>query len=183
MSGRNSGTSPGDTSMAAKTQGVKGRAARQIQEAEVLTVVKGLNTESVSQSIVETQVEVQKVLADLSARVMERLQELETVDEAIRLKKAEFTQLHGMEAVATSLDDLEAQIKDQRRAWDEEQAAKKREFDEMRSERNKKWVREEEEYQYRLALEHRKLEDAHASSMAQQEKANREKQSDLEKSW
>src|SRR5262245_52343738 len=72
----------GDAAMAAKVQGTKSRRAAQIQQDEVLTTVKGLNLEGVSRSITETQVEVQKVLADLSARVMERLQELQNVEEA-----------------------------------------------------------------------------------------------------
>ena len=120
--------------MAAKVQGVKTRRAVQIQETEVLAAVKGLDLDSVSRSITETQVEVQRVLADLSSRVMERLQQLQQVEESIRLRTEEFKRLHDIEVTATTLDELEAQIKDQRRSWEEEQAAKKREFAEAQSE-------------------------------------------------
>src|SRR5688500_12807842 len=111
--------------MAAKVQGVKNRRAVQIQETEVLNSVKGLNLDSVSKSITETQVEVQKVLADLSGRVMERLQELQNVEDSIRLRSEEIKRLHDIEVSATTLDDLEAQIKEQRRSWEEEQSTKK----------------------------------------------------------
>lgn len=169
--------------MAAKVQGAKNRRAAAIQETEVLSSVKGLSLDAVSKSITDTQVEVQKVLADLSAKVMDRLQELQNIEEAISLKRDELKQLHDIEAKATTLDELEETIAKQRRAWDDEQAAKKREFAEMQSERNKQWKREEAEYQYNLAQEHRKLEDSFAVLMEKQEKGNRDKQEQLEKTW
>ena len=169
--------------MAAKVQGVKNRRAVQIQEAEVLTAVKGLSLEGVSKSITETQLEVQKVLADLSARVMDRLQELQNIEESIRLRGEEIKRLHDIEIVATTLDDLEAQIREQRKSWEEEQSLKKREFAEQQSERNKHWHREEQEHQYRTSQAHRKQADDLTYALAQQEKANREKQESLEKLW
>jgi len=169
--------------MAAKVQGTKNRRAVQIQEAEVLASVKDLNLDSVSKSIAETQVEIQKVLADLSAKVLDRLQDLQNVEDSIKLRKEELKQLHDIEVAATTLDDLEAGIKEQRKTWEEEQAAKKREFAEMQSERNKQWNREEQEYQYRVAQEHRKGEDTLAYMQAQQKRGNEEKQQQLEKTW
>jgi len=169
--------------MAAKVQGVKNRRAAAIQETEVLSSVKGLSFDAVSKSITDTQVEVQKVLADLSAKVMERLQELQNIEEAIGVKRDELKALHDVEVKATTLDELDEQITKQRRAWDEEQAAKKREFAEMQSERNKEWTRKEGEYQYNLAQANRKVEDSFALLMEKQEKANRDKQEQLEKNW
>jgi hypothetical protein len=169
--------------MAPKVQGAKNRRAAQIQETEVLNSVKDLSLDSVSKSITETQVEVQRVLAELSGKVMERLQELQNVEESIKLRKDELKQLHDIEVVATTIDELDAQIRDQRKAWEEEVAGKKREFAEQQSERNKVWKREEAEYQYRLSQEHRKQEDELTYTLAQNEKANREKQDHLEKTW
>ena len=167
----------------AKVTGVKNRRAVAMQETEVLNSVKGLSLDSVSKSITDTQVEVQKVLADLSAKVMERLQQLEQLQEAIGLKQEELKGLHDIEVKATTLDELDEQIARQRRQWEEEQAEKKRAFAEMQSERNKTWKREEEEYQYKLAQEHRKLEDSFQALMEKQQKANADRQEQLEKSW
>jgi colicin import membrane protein len=167
----------------AKVTGVKNRRAAAIQETEVLNSVKGLSLDSVSKSIADTQVEVQKVLADLSAKVMERLQQLEQLQEAIGLRQEELNNLHGIEVKATTIDELDEQIARQRRSWEEEQAEKKRAFAEMQSERNKTWKREEEEYQYKLAQEHRKLEDSFQALMEKQQKANADRQDQLDKSW
>jgi len=169
--------------MAAKVQGVKNRRAAAIQQDEVLDSVKDLNLDSVSKSITDTQVEIQKVLADLSAKVMERLQELQNIESAIAVKRDDLKRMHEIEVKATTLDELEEQIARTRKEWEEEQARKKREFQEMQSERNKAWKREEDEYQYRIKQEHMKAEDAFALLMQQQERQNKERQDQLEKNW
>src|SRR5262249_11148611 len=166
-----------------KVAGVKNRQATAIREMDVLQSVAGLNMDGVSGTIASTQVEVQKSLAALSAKLVEQLQVLGNVEEAIKLKSEELQQLYNIEAGAVSLDDLEAKIEAQREAWKEEQARKLREFAEQQSERNKQWTRTEEEYQYRMNLEHQKSEDDFAYRMAQQDKANRDKQELLDKNW
>jgi hypothetical protein len=163
--------------------GAKNQAARAIRETEVLEAVTGLSLDTVSTTLASTQVEVQKSLADLSAKLVERLQLLKNVEEAIQLKQEELKQLYNLEAKEIELDDLRAEIQKQRELWEEEQARKAREFEEQRSERNKNWRREEEEYKYQWAQQQRKLEDAFKQKMEDQEKANRNKQEQIEKNW
>jgi colicin import membrane protein len=174
---------PRPTNGASKVSGVKNRQATAIREMDVLQSVAGLNMDGVSGTIASTQVEVQKSLAALSAKLVEQLQVLGNVEEAIKLKREELQQLYNIETGAVSLDDLDAKIEAQREAWKEEQARKLREFAEQQSERNKQWARTEEEYQYRMNLEHKKGEDDFAYRIAQQEKANRDKQELLDKNW
>jgi colicin import membrane protein len=166
-----------------KVTGAKNRQATAIRETEVLHAVAGLNMDAVSGTIATTQVEVQKSLAALSAKLVEQLQVLGNVEEAIALKREELKQLYNIESAAVSLDDLDAKIQAQREAWMEEQARKQREFAEQQSERNKQWARAEEEYRYRMAVEHKQSEDEFVYGMAQQEKSNRDKQELLEKTW
>jgi hypothetical protein len=163
--------------------GVKNKQAAAIKETEVLQSVAGMNLDSVSGKIASTQVEVQKSLAGLSAKLVEQLQVLHNVEEAINLKRDELKQLYDIEAAAIELDDLTAKIEIQHEAWEEEQARKKREFAELQSERNKQWARSDEEYQYQLAQTHKKAEDTFTARIAEQEKANRDRQETLEKGW
>jgi hypothetical protein len=163
--------------------GAKNQAAKAIRETEVLEAVTGLSLDSVSSTLASTQVEVQKSLADLSAKLVERLQMLKNVEEAIQLKQEELKQLYNLEAKEIELDDLKAEIDRQHEAWDEEQARKGREFDEQRAERAKGWRREEEEYKYDRSQQQRKAEDVFKQKMEEQEKANRNKQELLEKTW
>src|SRR5579872_6641740 len=145
-----------------KPAGVKNRQAAAKRETEVLGSVAGLNLDSAANNIAATQVEVQKTLAGLSAKLVEQLQVLGNVEEAILLKRDELKQLYDIEAGAVGMDELDARIAAQRQAWEEEQVRKQREHAEMQAERNKQWERSEEEYQYQLAQEHKKVEDAFA---------------------
>jgi hypothetical protein len=168
---------------APKVSGVKNKQAEAIKATEVLQSVAGLNLDVVSGKIAATQVEVQKSLAGLSAKLVEELETLRNVEEAITLKREELKQLYDIESAAVDLDELYAKIDSQREAWEEEQARKQREFAEMQSERNKQWARGEEEYQYRLAQEHKKQEDAFKGKIEEQDKANRNRQEQLDKGW
>jgi hypothetical protein len=169
--------------IAPRPAGAKNQAARAIRETEVLEAVSGLSLDSVSTTLASTQVEVQKSLADLSAKLVERIQQLKNVEEAIQLKQEELKQLYNIEAKEIELDDLQAEITRQRELWEEEQVRKAREFEEQRSERAKNWRREEEEYKYELAQKQRKGEDTFKLKMEEQDKANRNKQEQLEKCW
>jgi DNA repair exonuclease SbcCD ATPase subunit len=163
--------------------GAKNQQAKAIRESEVLADVAGLSMDSVSATLASTQVEVQKSLADLSAKLVDQLQRLKNVEEAIQLKQEELKQLYNIETKEVELDDLQAEIAKQREEWEEEQARKAREHEEQRSERTKQWRREEEEYKYELAMKQRKEEDVFKQKMEDQAKANRNKQEQLEKNW
>jgi colicin import membrane protein len=169
--------------MAKASVGAKNKQAAAIRDAEVLDSVNGLSMDSVTSSLAATQVEVQQSLATLSGKLTEQLQVLRNIEEAINLKTTSLKQLHAIEATAVALDDLNAQIASQRESWEEEQAAVKRKFTEQQSERNKVWVRQEEEYQYKLGQEHRKLEDGFGTRLGQLEKESRERFETLEKNW
>src|SRR5438445_5066890 len=141
-----------------RATGAKNKQAAAIRDTEILQSVAGINMDTVSGNLASTQVEVQKSLAALSAKLVEQLQVLRNVEEAIALKRDELKQLYDIEAAAIDLDELLAKIQAQREAWDQEQTRKQREFAEMQSDRNKQWARGEEEYQYRLSQEHKKGE-------------------------
>jgi len=169
--------------MATKMQGTKNRAAAAQRDQDTLEAVQDLTLDSVSKEVSETQVEVQKALAELNGKLVAQFQVLQNIEASIQLRRDELKSLHSIEVTASTLDELEADIRKRRLEWDEEQATAKRNFAEQQSDRNKQRVREEEEYQYKTAQAHLKLEDAFSASMAQQGKANREKQEQLEKSW
>jgi len=169
--------------MATKVQGTKNRQVAAIRDEQVLESVKGLNLDKVTKDITSAQVEVQKTLASVSAQLIAQMEVLESVEGSIGLKRAELKQLQDIEATASTLDQLEEQIAKQRAAWQEEQDRQKRDAAEIRSERNKNWAREEEEHQYKTAQDHKKLSDSFQALLEKQEKANRDKQEQLEKNW
>jgi hypothetical protein len=108
---------------------------------------------------------------------------LNTVTAAIELKKQELQQLHDIEVTKTSLDDLKAEIDNQRVLWTEEQVRREKDTAIGSQDRQLRWKREEEAYLYERAQSHKKLEDDFAAKMANMEKANREQQELLSKNW
>jgi hypothetical protein len=169
--------------MATKVQGAKNRQAAAIKEKEVLESVADLSLDAVSSNITTTQVEVQQTLAGVTAKLVEQLQVLRNIEEAIRLKVEEMNQLRGIEVASTTLDELEAEIAAKRQAWEIEEASHKRQAAEVLAQLRKERVREEEEYQYKLSQDHQKQQDALAALMAKEEKEHREKLEKLQKEW
>lgn len=167
----------------AKAVGNRNKQVAAKQEAEILTAVNELTFESLGQNLTGTQIELQQVLASLSAKMTEKLQILKDIEAAIKIKKDELAQLRDIEVKASTLDELDAQINQTRLIWEEEQVQKKRAFAEMQAERNKTWAREEEDYKYKVAMERRKAEDEFREKQATLEKTAREKQETLEKDW
>lgn len=169
--------------MATKAQGTKTRQAAAIREQETLESVKDLNLDTVTNNVTTTQVEVQRTLAGLSAKLIEQLEVLRNVEESIRIRREELQQVHQIEAKVLELDALEAQIIQRKKEWEEEQTAKTREFAEMRSDRNKQWKREEDEHGYQTEQEQKKVLDSFAVLKARTERENKERQEQLEKQW
>jgi colicin import membrane protein len=167
----------------ARAKTTKSRTAAQAKEDQVLGAVATLNPKNVSDTIGETQVQVQETLAGLSAKILEKLQLLRQVEESIQLKNDELKEYHDIEAKVIELDELQAEIDARHEEWDQEQARKKREFAEQQAERNRAWKREEEEYDYQKRMERRQKEDEFTALIAQKEKENRERQEQLEKLW
>ena len=153
------------------------------KSAEVLTAVKDLTLDGVSNKLASTQVEITKQLAGLSAKLSEQLGILENVEAAISLKKDELKTLHDIEVTATSLDDLQANIQASRDLWKKERQLHEVAIKERDAERTKQLQRSEEEYKYKTAQEQAKIQDTFNAKMLLQEKAAKDKQEQLDKGW
>jgi hypothetical protein len=164
-------------------KGAKNKRVVEQQEQVVLNKVKDMTFDSVTKELAGVQVELQKTLAELSGTLAEQFQLLEDVQKSITLKHQELKELHQIEAMATTLDEQQAEIAETKERWEEEQLEWKRNFAQLKSDTQKQWAREQEDYQYDVKLKNKKQEDVLTDMFAQKEKANREKQEQLEKNW
>lgn len=164
-------------------KGAKNKRVVEQQDRAVLEKVKDMTFDSVTKELAGVQVELQKTLAELSGTLAEQFQLLETVQESIRLKNEELKNLHQIEATATTLDELKADIEEMQEQQKEQEAEFKRNFAEMKQEQNKQWAREQQDYQYDQKQKNKVAEDALTELIRQREKANKEKQEQLEKTW
>lgn len=157
--------------------------AAQVRNDEVLEAASGLTFEKVTNSITQTQVEVQQTLAELAAQVASQMQVLNTIESSIALKRQEMERLNGIDLKTAELEDLNTQINLRREQWAEEQAKRAKEQNEAAAELAKTRKREADDYAYTQMIAHRTAEDAFKTKMEQQEKKAREDKEALEKDW
>src|ERR1035438_7307460 len=129
-----------------------------------------------------------------SGKLVEEVERLSAVREAVNLERAELERLHKIDVAATALDQmvqdyarekerLEAEIAGHRAAWEEESRNGERERKEQEENLKKARAREIEEYEYKKNLERKKALDKYEEDQRLQEKKNKERQETLEKSW
>jgi len=172
----------------------KAQEAARLRAEEVRQAVAGTTVEGVVQRISGLGLEISKALSDVSGKLVEEVERLSTVREAVSLERAELERLHKIDVAATALDQLvqdharekerlEAEIAAQRAAWEEETGNAERERKEQEDGLKKARAREIEEYEYKKNLERKKNQDKYEEDQRLQEKKNKERQETLEKSW
>jgi colicin import membrane protein len=165
-----------------------------LREAEVAQAVEGVSVEGVVQKISTLGLEVSRALSGISDMLVQEVNRLASVREAVALEQRELGRLHKIDVAATALDQLvqdytrererlEAEIAAQRKAWQEEGQRTERERKEQEENLRKQRQRETEEYEYKKALERKKAQDKYEEERQFLEKQNREKQEGLEKTW
>jgi hypothetical protein len=167
---------------------------RKQKEAETRQAVQGLSVDAVVGEISNLGLKVSKSLAALSDQLVQEVNRLATVREAVTLEQKELERLHKIDVAATALDQLvqdysrqkeqlEAEVAAQRTAWAEEQRQTERDAKEQEELLKKQRQREADEYEYRKVLERKKAQDKYEEEIKLLARANKEKQDALEKSW
>jgi hypothetical protein len=167
---------------------------RKQKETEVRQAVQGLSVDTVVGEISNLGLQVSKSLAALSEQLVQEVNRLATIREAVTLEQKELERLHKIDVAATAIDqlvhdysrqkdELEAETAMQRTAWGEEQKQTERDAKEQEDILKKQRQREAEEYEYRKALERKKAQDKYDEEIKLLARANKEKQEALEKSW
>ena len=126
-----------EAATARETMEPKAEELRKQKETEVRQAVQGLSVDAVVGEISNLGLEVSKSLAALSDQLVQEVNRLATVREAVTLEQKELERLHKIDVAATALDQLvqdysrqkdqlEAEIAAQRTAWAEEQRQSER---------------------------------------------------------
>ena len=164
------------------------------RDTEIRESVQGISVDGVVKRLSSIGLEISKSLADLSEKLVQEVDQLARVREAVAMETKELERLHKIDVAATALDQLiqdyrteqaqlEAEIAAQRGAWEREEqeraAAEKEYEDTLKKQRQ----REMEEYEYKKVLERKKAQDKYDEETRLLEKKNKERQETLEKSW
>ena len=164
------------------------------QEADLRAAVGGLSVEGVAQQMSSLSLEISKALSGLSDKLIEEVNRLASIRQAVELEQKELQRLHKIDIGATALDQLvqdyrlekereEAEIAAQRAAWEEESQRTERERKENEENLKKLRQREMDDYEYKKVLERKRAQDKYDEEVRAVEKKNKEKQETLEKDW
>jgi hypothetical protein len=165
-----------------------------IRETEVRRGLEDVTVENVVQRISGLGLEVSKSLSGISAKLVEEVNLLASVREAVALERKDLERLHKIDVAATALDqlvedyarrkqELDSEIAARRSGWEEESRTSERERKEQEENLRKQRQREIEDYEYKKNLERKKALDKYEEDLRLQDKKNHEQQETLEKSW
>ncbi len=173
---------------------LKNEMLSQIQEAEVRVAVSEITVEIIAKKLSDLNVEISRTLSGLGEKMNAEVGILRSLKEAVALESKDLNRLHGIDIAATSIDQLvadyqekktsfEANLFGARQEWERETEEKKQQEAEYTETLKKNRAREIEDYEYKKALERKKLQDRFEEECRLKEKQNRETQENLEKNW
>jgi hypothetical protein len=173
---------------------VKESALLSAHEKELIDSVKDVSSEEMVRKFADLQIEIAKMLGNLSEKIVGEIQNLIKIREVISLEKKELSNLHKTDIALTALDGLiesyelkrtefEEEIETGRAAWEAEKEKTEAQTKEYAENLLKTRKREAEEFEYKRNLERSKAQDKYEAELSQRDKQNREKQEALEKTW
>jgi len=167
--------------MAAK--GTKNRKIEATEAAAVLDSVRDIDLSKAVAEVGSLQVTVQSALADLSANLSGQIQKLETIDTAIKLKEQRLKELHGIEDLAVTIDDMKAQKDEEAKYWAQQRVEREAQWADEAEERQRELEREQEQYEYDTQLARKKMKDEFEAEVAERKRAEAVRQDMLTKNW
>ena len=156
--------------------------------------VAGVSVEDVVQNTASLGLQISRALSDVTEKLVEKVNELQTVTEAVNLQKEELEHLHKLDIAATAIAmlvqehasksaELTYEIDRARAAWTLEQAERERRKNEDDAALKMTRLREREEYEYKKQQERARTEDEFQQKMLLQKRTNDEKQREVENNW
>lgn len=176
------------------TEASKSTLIEQIREGEIRSAVSEITVEIISKKISDLTVEISRTLLGLSEKMIQEVQLLCTLKEAVTIESKEIQRLHGLDVAATGIDQMLSDYRQKKNICEMELALLKQEISKQREENEsveaeydevlkKNRAREQEDYEYKKNLERKKLQDRFEEECRLRDKQNRETQDQLEKSW
>ena len=168
--------------------------AKQIQDAQIQEAVSGIAVEAIIHNIANLNIEISKSLSHLAEKLTTEINLLNQVKAATAIEHQNLQQLHKIDIALTALDqlveeyqikktDLELEISNQRKLWEEEQENQRQSLIESETKLKVLRQREKEEYEYKKELDRKKDQDAYEEACHKRDKETRERQESLEKNW
>jgi len=177
----------------------------QANEDRIRKSVAGQTVDKAVQSLSAIGLELSRGLNQISESVVQKLNELQDLTDAVDLQKNELSRLHKIDVAATALDNMVADYEAKKSDFEATIAAQTLEFETLVAEKKAAWAKEEsdharlvrerneeteklrrrevQDYEYTKNQERKLKEDAIQEQMLKVVKQAKERQEALEKDW
>lgn len=169
--------------MVTATRGRKNLKIDAAEQIKTLAKVKEMDAASLNDEFSQMQISVQKTFAGLQAEVNNRYATCQDLDTAISLKQSRLKELHGIEAAAIQLDDLQAELEAQRQHIATERADADVAEAELIAYRNQNRERDEDQWAYDTKQQHTKIQDEFNQAQLKRQRDEAARQEVLNKQW
>lgn len=156
---------------------------RNNRKSEAAEAVKGVTAVDVINQIGNLQVDLQKTLANLSADITNKLDQMNQVDMAIAEKREELKELYEIDATASSIEEVLARKAETEANWAKAQADRQAKWNEENTLRTKTWQRESEEHAYNTKVQQLRIKDEFETEVARLKREEEVRQESLSKLW
>ena len=160
----------------------------------VRQAVHGMTVEGVIKAAADIKLAASSALDDVTEKLAGKVEELRLTEEALTLAKAEFTETHDLDIVATTIDilieehaehkaALEKGIFAIRAQWAEEVGNHDDGVRRRNAELQVSRQRENDEFEYKKRQERQAKEDEFSQGLIARQRSEKDRQVELEKSW
>lgn len=164
-------------------KGSKKIKVEQFDTKSVMDSVKDLDLDKVINEIGSLQIKTQNTLASLSGELANRIKLLDNVNTAISIKENRLKEMHDIEDMAITIDDMKAMKDQEAKIAAEERAARAKSWAEEEAEYHKSWQRQRDDWAYGVDQEKKKWKDQFEAEVLTNKRNEATRQELLSKSW
>ena len=146
---------------------------------ETVPSVKELDVNQILDSISLLRTDIISTLSDVSVKVIEKAELAKELEEKIEEYQSNLKELYSIEKEAQNLEEIKIRAKAEQENIEKKNQLLLQDLAEKEAERDKKWKRQEEEYQYEIEQKVKKFEDEFKSQVDSKNRAERARQDDL----
>jgi hypothetical protein len=156
---------------------------KKLEDSKAVDTVKTLQAAEVIGEIGNLQVTVQSTLANISAEITGKLEQLHNTESAISSLEERLNELYQIEKEALSLEEMRAARAEEQVRFDKMVAARNEEWTEDEAARSKEWHRKEEEHEYEIRQKRQRFLDEFNAEVESHKRAERIRSEELAKGW
>jgi len=145
--------------------------------------VKSLQVNDVVNEIGTLQVGIQQQLANISAAITGKLEQLNSTENAVRLMQDRLKEIYDIEKEALSLEEVRLRRTEEDERYNKMIISRNNEWQEEQENHHKQWEREIDEHNYEVTLSKKKFIDEFSAEIEAHKRSEKIRTEELQKNW